>query len=56
MNDQAIRETLREEFKVAIEVHEEDFLLKFLQHHLADDATAFKHYLFGHGRCRLLDA
>ena len=49
MNDQAIRKTLREEFKVAIEVHEEDFLLQFLQHHLPDNATAFKHY-FDNGR------
>ena len=49
MNHESILESLREEFRVSIEVHEEDFLLKFLQHHLPDDATAFKHY-FDNGR------
>jgi 2-polyprenyl-3-methyl-5-hydroxy-6-metoxy-1,4-benzoquinol methylase len=49
MDNQSLLSILREEFQVSVEVHEEDFLLKFLQHHLQDNETALKHY-FDNGR------
>jgi len=49
MEDQVLRTKLHQEFGVPLDVHEEDFLLKFLQHHLPDDETAFRHY-FDNGR------
>ncbi len=44
MNNKNLLTSLIEEFGVPVEVHEEDFLLKFLKHHLPDNETAFKHY------------
>ncbi len=49
MSDRPLREVLAEDFCVALEVHSEDLLLEFLQHHLPDNATAFRHY-FDNGR------
>jgi SAM-dependent methyltransferase len=49
MSDQTPSTDLREEFGVPLIVHEEDFLLKFLQQHLPDDTIALRHY-FDNGR------